>query len=349
MMLEQKLRYWKEQIVDLGKRNRLINCPMPNNEKRFTRTSILIQKPDFDELWKIFAEDEKEIEFPVAFEDESNGINNTDVANYKKVYTFSNGIKTNQPINEAQKTLRSLMKKSKEFSENKGLNPLYLAFGFLNWKDGGITGEEMRSPLLLVPVTLRQSNITEPIILSRADDEVIYNKALQLKLFKEFGITLPSYEDGDNMKDYINNFKKSIASIKWTVTTDVIQLSVFSYLKMAMYQDMEKNSDKILNNPIIQALNGNGSNFTDFDISSIENYDHDSENPQETFSVLDADSSQQDAILLAKKGVSFVLQGPPGTGKSQTITNIIAELLADNKKVLFVSEKMAALEVVYRT
>lgn len=66
------------------------------------------------------------------------------------------------------------------------------------------------------------------------------------------------------------------------------------------------------------------------------------------FQVVDADSSQQDAIVLSKRGISFVLQGPPGTGKSQTITNIIAEALADGKKVLFVSEKMAALDVVHK-
>ena len=51
--------------------------------------------------------------------------------------------------------------------------------------------------------------------------------------------------------------------------------------------------------------------------------------------VVDADSSQQDAIMLAKNGISFVMQGPPGTGKSQTITNIIAQGLADGKKILF--------------
>lgn len=66
------------------------------------------------------------------------------------------------------------------------------------------------------------------------------------------------------------------------------------------------------------------------------------------YQVLNADSSQQEAIELSKQGVSFVLQGPPGTGKSQTITNIISEGLADGKKILFVSEKMAALEVVYK-
>jgi len=63
--------------------------------------------------------------------------------------------------------------------------------------------------------------------------------------------------------------------------------------------------------------------------------------------VVDADFSQTEAIEYAMMGKSFVLQGPPGTGKSQTITNIIAELIYSGKKVLFVSEKMAALEVVY--
>ena len=79
----------------------------------------------------------------------------------------------------------------------------------------------------------------------------------------------------------------------------------------------------------------------------MEGFDHDSLKPQDVYQIVDADSSQQDAILCASKGVSFVLQGPPGTGKSQTITNIIASKLAEGKKVLFVSEKKAALDVVY--
>ncbi len=64
--------------------------------------------------------------------------------------------------------------------------------------------------------------------------------------------------------------------------------------------------------------------------------------------ILDCDSSQLEAIVAAKKGVSFVLDGPPGTGKSQTITNIIADALSAGKRVLFVSEKVAALDVVKR-
>ena len=63
---------------------------------------------------------------------------------------------------------------------------------------------------------------------------------------------------------------------------------------------------------------------------------------------MDADSTQTLALLDAKSGRSLVIQGPPGTGKSQTITNLIAEAVGHGKTVLFVAEKMAALEVVKR-
>ena len=68
--------------------------------------------------------------------------------------------------------------------------------------------------------------------------------------------------------------------------------------------------------------------------------------PEQTFQNRDADSSQIRAIDANNKGHHLVLEGPPGTGKSQTITNMIANALANNKTVLFVAEKMAALEVV---
>src|SRR5260370_30777309 len=68
---------------------------------------------------------------------------------------------------------------------------------------------------------------------------------------------------------------------------------------------------------------------------------------KETFCPLPADSSQLSAVVAGSKGKDFVLIGPPGTGKSQTISNLIAQCLAQRKRVLFVSEKMAALVVCY--
>ena len=114
-----------------------------------------------------------------------------------------------------------------------------------------------------------------------------------------------------------------------------------------MYKDLEVNTNKILKNDIIQTICGVSNN----NISSLGQIISPNEldkkiKPIETFQILDADLSQQQAIQVVKSGANLVIEGPPGTGKSQTIANIISELLAQDKKVLFVSQKIAALDVV---
>lgn len=92
-----------------------------------------------------------------------------------------------------------------------------------------------------------------------------------------------------------------------------------------------------------------GSGFGDIGAAYPEDVNIDSViAPGDVRFVKDADSSQTEAILEVREGSNLVIQGPPGTGKSQTITNIIAELIGQKKTVLFVAEKMAALEVVKR-
>lgn len=63
--------------------------------------------------------------------------------------------------------------------------------------------------------------------------------------------------------------------------------------------------------------------------------------------IIVADATQSGAIAKARKGGSLIIQGPPGTGKSQTITNLIADYVARGKRVLFVCEKRAAIDVVF--
>ncbi|MCA9066114.1 MAG: DUF4011 domain-containing protein, partial [Planctomycetaceae bacterium] len=67
----------------------------------------------------------------------------------------------------------------------------------------------------------------------------------------------------------------------------------------------------------------------------------------ERFHVVSCDPTQSKAIALARTGLSYIIQGPPGTGKSQTITNLIADFLAQGKRILFVCEKRAAIDVVF--
>ena len=147
------------------------------------------------------------------------------------------------------------------------------------------------------------------------------------------------------MADYLEKVKPLIKKLQWTITPEC-KIGIFSFLKINMYRDLKDNATTILSNRNVRQLLGEP-------IDAEENKEDSEATTQvadpliELHSVVDADSSQIEAIELAKSGKSFVLQGPPGTGKSQTITNIIAECLSDGKKVLFVSEKLAALNVVY--
>jgi very-short-patch-repair endonuclease len=347
MKIGDKLDFWKKRLLDLGKRNRLINCPLASDGKRVQRHSLLISKPTSTELWELLAERDGKLSFPLPVEDYDELGLGPENSGQISVAHAGTGIKTNQSEKEANKTLRGLMKKAKEFTEEKGLNALHLAFGFLNWKENGAEGQEMRSPLLLLPVKLEQEDLFSPIILSRSDEEVSANHSLEQKLLSDFNIELPVLTEETDPRDYLHVVSQTIKSMGWSVSDDSTQLSLFSFMKINMYQDLEHNADKICSHHIVRAINGEPIG-NDLNLLGIDEHDHDSTEPQEVFSVVDADSSQQDAILLAKNSASFILQGPPGTGKSQTITNIIAELIAEGKRVLFVSEKMAALEVVYK-
>jgi len=332
--IDQKVEVWKNKLLDLGKRNRLLNY------RETKRSSLKILIPDCFELWNSFVKSEKSLEF--LYCDDHNE-NEKEIENNSSFY-----IKTNQSINDMQKTLRNLRDKAKITIEEQGVNVLYLSFGFLKWNESQHSDYYFSSPIILVPVTLTVESISSPYILSLHEDEIVINPTLVYKFENDFGITLPEFDEDCDIKDYFVSIQKIIAQNEWEVLPDT-GLSLLSFLKINMYNDLTKHKEAIINNPVIQTISGNAATSNTIPMEEINEFDYDTKlKPIDTFQVVDADSSQQDAILCAKKGISFVLQGPPGTGKSQTITNIIAECLADGKKVLFVSEKMAALEVVHR-
>ena len=330
--IDKKLEAWKNKLLDLGKRNRLLNY------RDTKRSNLRIIKPTIYELWESFVVDEKPLEFPYCDDEQISLFEN-------ETEDYTEAVQTNQLIKEQQKTLRSLRDKAKTAMEEQGVNILYLSFGFLRWREDENSAQYFLSPIVLVPVKLTLESITSPFVLGLHDDEITLNPTLLYKLSNDFGIQLPEFDPDESIENYLNSIYALTNDNKWEVVYDT-GLSLLSFLKINMYRDLDIHKDKIKSNPVVRALTG--------DVSGVENtyegindYDHDAQTvPVDLFQVVDADSSQQDAVLLSKKGVSFVLQGPPGTGKSQTITNIIAECLASGKKVLFVSEKMAALEVV---
>ncbi|WP_181762533.1 DUF4011 domain-containing protein [Pseudarthrobacter sp. B4EP4b] len=244
-------------------------------------------------------------------------------------------------------TSKRLHQRSEQEYADRGVWTLYLGHGMLNWIDPA-DGKKISSPLLLVPVRLAKEG--KQYVLRRTEDEPSLNTALGLKLSRDFGLDLPEFDIDDlNVATVLPGVRKAIAHYtEWTVDERVV-MSIFSFHKEAMYRDLEQNEAKISANGMIQlmALGPEAPNSEAFSFDPVSDEDLDSSLPPERLhSILDADGSQRKCILAARDGRSFIMDGPPGTGKSQTIANIIAELIATGKTVLFVSEKAAALDVV---
>ena len=358
--IEKKLEIWKNNLLDMSKKNALLSF------KETKRASLYITAPDYGDLYDRLVNKEETLTFPQvkkealkvddaaaeSAEEKIEADTETDEAELEQVRfdekLLSGDIETNKDTHTLQGILGNLRSNAKTAIEEQGINILYLAFGFLEWGETAFSKDKLRAPLVLVPVTLTTENINQPYQLSLHEDEILLNPTLVFKLSNDLGMTLPEFDDScDDLEEYLESIQKCVASSGWSVDKKVA-LSSFSFQKINMYQDLKNRAEIIGENEIVRALAGQKVMSIPDDID-IMGYDHDRQDPpDQVFQILDADSSQQDAVVLSKKGCSFVLQGPPGTGKSQTITNIIAEAMAEGKKVLFVSEKMAALDVVYK-
>lgn len=248
-----------------------------------------------------------------------------------------------------QDTLKQIALKQKRYLREKGVDTLYLALGTLEWIGEG--DEHLASPLFLVSVDLERSPTTGTkrfeYRVAWDDGEVFVNPALRRKMLSERDVALPGDDEVaiDALDEAVAAVEERIANReRWTVEPDVA-LGIFDFAKYSLYEDLEDNRDAVKQDPIVRAINGEPSALpTPPDVPVGEALDD--LDPAESFQVLNADSSQQEAVEAAKRGMNFVLQGPPGTGKSQTIANIVAEKLAAGETVLFVSEKQAALNVV---
>ncbi|WP_330630528.1 DUF4011 domain-containing protein [Halocatena halophila] len=254
------------------------------------------------------------------------------------------------------RALPTIERATKRHRRERGVESLYLALGQLCWVPNG-NATETRSPLFLVPVDLSRSDSQEhstvEFVIETRGCGLQLNPALRKKLATTHDVELPTDEalSLSVIDAAFESVFQALSSVTDVSIEPTVVLGCFDSSKFSLYTDLERNRALIADNPVVQALAGNQSPL----LSAHESIDppavaelDDTVDPADTFQVLDADSSQQAAIEAAKRGTNFVLQGPPGTGKSQTIANIIAEKLAAGERVLFVSEKQAALDVVKR-
>jgi len=253
--------------------------------------------------------------------------------------------------NEMDKILKNIERNARSIIEETGSNMLYLVLGFLNWYESDHSDIINKSPLVAIPVTLSKTkyNNSYQYKLVYSGEGLEINRSLAEKLLSDFGIILPELTEDMSYSEYIEEVMLVIKNKKKWRIEQGISLDFLHFGKILMYQDLkEKNwNNELSSNPILKDIfigkdsTANTTFASEYDIDNIET-------ANSIPLVMDADSSQHSAIIDAVENKNVIIEGPPGTGKSQTIANIIASLLAQGKTILFVSEKLAALEVVYR-
>ncbi|MBR3328394.1 MAG: DUF4011 domain-containing protein [Atopobiaceae bacterium] len=323
---EQKLTDYKKRLLDLSMRNNMLNY----RDKKTGTIHVLV--PDMVTTYRRIVLNERPMTFSESNPEDgeqTEGTNDTVIV-------------TERTHADLIRSLRRLDTVARSSIDEQGINILYLAFGMLRWVDD--TQKEHIAPLVMAPVRLSRATARSSFVLQAGDDDPVVNPTLAYFLEQTYKMALPSFEKEDQLQRFLISVADLVQGREgWSVSTDVV-LSTFQFQKLSMYHDLEARSAEVLAHPIVRAIMGDGSALED--VGELENPD--SFRPTDTYQVVDADASQQAAILAAHAGESFVLQGPPGTGKSQTITNIIADCLGSGKKVLFVSEKKAALDVVHQ-
>ena len=353
-----RLSRWKSKLLDLTLRNRLINF-------KPTRTMLPLRVPDPPHLEDAIS-DGHEWKFRPLPEVMQGG--DPRVA---AVAAHRNGVDPIQAMAlEAMQHYELLAAVDKKTLDDRlheiysaarlgleegGANTLYLALGFLRWTEDERAEKTHLAPILLVPVTLTRKSVRTGYSIRRHDDETIVNPTLLQLLRENFQLTLngldalPTDSGGVDVKKIWQTFRLAVKEIpRWEVLEDVY-LGIFSFTKYLMWKDLQDRTEALRKNRVVDHLIERSREPIGASEDLQPRDDLDERHPPESLvAPLLADSSQLNAISRAAAGHDYALEGPPGTGKSQTITNLVAHFLAHGKTVLFVSEKMAALDVVHR-
>ena len=247
----------------------------------------------------------------------------------------------------------------------KGNNPLFLSVGTVSWKLTS-TGNEtklVQTPFLIFPIRLIRSVATSPIAIEFMDEDIYINPCFIAKLRQVYGETIvkgfPSLtgismdfdtpvnlellKDGKEYFEAVKNYIDTCRSgggegTVFSFDKNSVAISQYNHDELCMYYDIKSHKEEIYNHPLVNRL------FTESITGNIPTVPPFAGIPS---FIKEYDSNQERMIKRVLAGESLVIKGPPGTGKTLTIVNMIATLLEQGKKVMMVSEKLAALSEVY--
>jgi very-short-patch-repair endonuclease len=350
----------RTRLLDLTNRNKLLNFRHSNV------SSLRVVDVPMDTIFGRLRDNEKLAFLPVP-EPELEGPERPPAKDYAIELDWNTSFdldaspeETTQslPVLHYQEQLDTVSRKiasaAKTAIEESGTNMLYLVFGFLEWYESDDSEQPHLAPLVVVPVTIERAGgkgkAVETIV-EYSGEDIETNLSLVEKMRRDFGLEIPALGDDDTPESYFRELATILELKKRWAIRRHITLALLSFGKLLMYRDLDPKTwpaaQSIAKHPLVRELFEGSKNPN---ITLAEEYDIDDPELKKDIPHLirDADSSQHSALVHALRGQNLVIEGPPGTGKSQTITNLIAAALARGRTVLFVSEKLAALEVVRR-
>ncbi|MDV0444911.1 hypothetical protein MmiAt1_04580 [Methanimicrococcus sp. At1] len=356
-----ELELLRQKLLDLSLMNNLLNYT-PSKKR-----TVEIKNENIAEIYDILVVQEKTMRFkadPNAVKKTKKGEENADSAAadddeesgflkglMKRKEGKENsvvGLETPYHADELEERLFYTNNQSLAVFEEQGYPILYMAVGFLKWTDG--SKKFFKAPLVLIPVEFKRVGPKRRFTVQWTGDDIFASITLKAKLL-EFGLELPEFFGADD-KGAVEFYLKAVEDLisdkkEWEIVREA-NIDFYNFKKFVMYKDLDPKIWPEGHGPethplINQVFNPSAENY---DGGFAENEVDLKLSTDSVYHIVNADSSQISVIEDVKNGKNLVVEGPPGTGKSQTITNLIAELLMSGKSVLFVSEKMAALQVV---
>src|SRR3989344_5960938 len=346
------LQEYERRIVDLTRRNRLLKYPARARAINFNMSPSEFQKEfgNLNELVITFFH--KAINSQTLFEGEKE---------FEDIYVPPTDLIGEKLLS----TLQSLRLDTKRKFEEHGLHTLFLSIGRVRWKEPQASRGSSKAtdnefdydaPVLFIPIKIEEKrNPKKTTIETYLEyNDITVNKVLSLLLEKEYKARSLHFEEEDlqDLPSLISGLllqaKEIFSELKIShMCTEEIQIGQYSFYGQQIYEDISRNEKPMLGHPFIQALCTHSPITQDNVKVKLDDPDRMLLSDAD-FNVVDADSSQLTVVSNALEGSHLNVQGPPGTGKSQTIVNLISNLLARGKSILLVCEKQVALEVVLK-
>lgn len=343
-----KQAQWERKLLDMSMRNMLINM-------RMTKAVVPLLSADINTLEDALSEGEEFLVLPRPADMSVSGEEGVPVEALGELGPFADFI----ALESKHRRLHSLYTEKELFScltkmyrsaktsmEENGASTLYLALGLLRWFEGKRDAVPRYAPIILVPIDINRKSASKGYALCMRDEDAQINITLLEFLKQSFDIQIqglnpaPMDEHGLNLPKIFAIIRHAVMNLPMWNVVEAGFIGNFSFSQFVMWNDIHSRTEFLNHNKIVRSLMMGAVDW-DCTIPSSVNTD-------EAYLPVTVDSSQLKAINMAAGGVSFVLHGPPGTGKSQTITAMVANALTKGKTVLFVAEKMAALEVVQK-